>query len=109
MHRICVIGTGYVGLVTGTCFAELGNEVACVDVDEAKIARLQAGAVPIHEPGLAELIQRNHAAERLRFTTSYAEGMREAEFVFIAVNTPSSGNGGGADLRYVESAAASIG
>jgi UDPglucose 6-dehydrogenase len=109
MHRICVIGTGYVGLVTGTCFAELGNEVACVDVDEAKIKLLCSGSIPIHEPGLAELVQRNSAAERLRFTTSYEEGMRDAEFVFIAVNTPSSGNNGGADLKYVEAAAAAIG
>src|SRR5438270_13639970 len=107
MHRICVIGTGYVGLVTGTCFAELGNEVACVAVDEAKIELLRSGAIPIHEPGLAELVKRNSTAERLRFTTSYSEGMRDAEFVFIAVNTPSSGNNGGADLKYVEAAAAS--
>lgn len=110
MHNICVVGTGYVGLVTGTCFAELGNQVACVDVDEAKIALLQDGRTPIYEPGLAELIERNRAMERLCFTTSYAEGMRDAEFVFIAVNTPTSGdNGGGADLSYVQAAARSIG
>jgi len=109
VRRICVIGTGYVGLVTGTCFAELGNQVACVDVDEAKVKLLRSGGMPIYEPGLAELVKRNGAAERLRFTTSYEEGMHDAEFVFIAVNTPSSGNNGGADLRYVESAATSIG
>ncbi|MGH2518727.1 MAG: UDP-glucose dehydrogenase family protein, partial [Chloroflexota bacterium] len=108
MRRICVIGTGYVGLVTGTCLAELGNRVACIDVDEAKIALLRSGGMPIFEPGLAELVQRNTAMNRLCFSTSYAEGMREAEFVFIAVNTPTDGLDGGANLRYVEQAAISI-
>jgi UDPglucose 6-dehydrogenase len=110
MHNICVIGTGYVGLVTGTCFAELGNQVACVDVNKAKIKLLQEGGIPIYEPGLSELVQRNSAMGRLSFTSSYAEGMRDAEYVFIAVNTPSNdGNGGGADLSNVEAAARSIG
>ncbi|HVA24732.1 MAG TPA: UDP-glucose/GDP-mannose dehydrogenase family protein [Chloroflexota bacterium] len=109
MRRLCVIGTGYVGLVTGTFFAELGNQVACVDVDRAKIELLRSGGMPIYEPGLAELVQRNGAMGRLSFTTSYAEGMREAEFVFIAVNTPPTAESGGADLRYVEAAAKSIG
>ncbi|MDE3076585.1 MAG: UDP-glucose/GDP-mannose dehydrogenase family protein [Chloroflexota bacterium] len=108
MRRICVVGTGYVGLVTGTCFAELGNQVVCVDIDQAKVEALRAGRMPIYEPGLAELVHRNAAMERLSFTTSYAEGMKEAEFVFIAVNTPSDGAEGGADLRYVEQAAISI-
>src|SRR5579883_3436755 len=98
MRRICVIGTGYVGLVTGTCFAELGNQVICLDIDAAKIERLKSGEMPIYEPGLAELVQRNAAAGRLNFTTSYSEGLKAAEFVFIAVNTPSSGTNGGADL-----------
>ena len=75
MRRICVIGTGYVGLVTGTCFAELGNQVACVDIDEAKIKLLQTGGMPIYEPGLSELVQRNLAVGRLCFTTSYAEAI----------------------------------
>ena len=109
MRRLCVVGTGYVGLVTGTCFAELGNQVACVDVDQAKIDLLRGGGMPIYEPGLAELVQRNSAMGRLRFTTSYAEGMDGAEFVFIAVNTPPTAESGGADLRFVESAATSIG
>jgi UDPglucose 6-dehydrogenase len=109
VRRICVIGTGYVGLVTGTCFAELGNQVACVDVDEAKIDLLRSGGMPIFEPGLAELVQRNTTMGRLSFTTSYANGMADAEFVFIAVNTPPSADSGGADLRFVESAAKSIG
>ncbi|HEX6513502.1 MAG TPA: UDP-glucose/GDP-mannose dehydrogenase family protein [Chloroflexota bacterium] len=108
MRRICVIGTGYVGLVTGTCFAELGNQVACVDIDETKIKLLRSGSIPIYEPGLFELVQRNTAMGRLCFTTSYAEGMRDAEFVFIAVNTPPSANGGGADLSFVQAAATSI-
>ncbi|HEU0166711.1 MAG TPA: UDP-glucose/GDP-mannose dehydrogenase family protein [Chloroflexota bacterium] len=108
MRRICVIGTGYVGLVTGTCFAELGNHVTCVDIDEAKIKLLQSGKTPIFEPGLSELVQRNMAAGRLCFTTSYAEGLSDAEFVFIAVNTPMSDHDGAADLRYVESAAKAI-
>lgn len=108
MRRICVIGTGYVGLVTGTCFAELGNQVACVDIDEAKVKLLSDGGMPIYEPGLAELVQRNKAMGRLCFTTSYSEGMRDAEFVFIAVNTPPSADNGGADLRFVEAAATSI-
>jgi UDPglucose 6-dehydrogenase len=109
MRRICVIGTGYVGLVTGTCFAELGNQVACVDIDETKIKLLQSGSMPIYEPGLFELVQRNSNMGRLCFTTSYAKGMRDAEFVFIAVNTPPSSENGGADLRFVEAAAKSIG
>jgi len=109
MRRICVIGTGYVGLVTGTCFAELGNQVACVDIDRAKVDLLRAGGMPIFEPGLAELVQRNVEMGRLCFTSSYAEGLNEAEFVFIAVNTPTSDGGGGADLSYIEAAARSIG
>jgi len=109
VRRLCVIGTGYVGLVTGTCFAELGNQVACVDVDQAKIDLLRSGGMPIYEPGLSELVQRNSAMGRLCFTTSHAEGMREAEFVFIAVNTPPTAESGGADLRFVEAAATSIG
>src|SRR5947209_8165689 len=109
MRHICVIGTGYVGLVTGTCFAELGNQVACVDIDQSKVDLLRAGGMPIYEPGLAELVQRNAAMGRLCFTSSYDEGMQGAEFVFIAVNTPTSGGNGGADLSYIESAAKSIG
>ena len=104
---VCMVGTGYVGLVTGACFAEMGNRVFCVDTDSAKIARLRAGALPIYEPDLAELVQRNVADGRLHFTSSYQEGMRDAEFVFIAVNTPPTTDGQ-ADLTYMESAARSI-
>ncbi len=107
MSNICVIGTGYVGLVTGTCFADLGNEVTCLDIDEWKIAALNRGESPIYEPGLEEMVKRNYEAGRLRFTTSYAEAVPEAEFVFIAVGTP-QGSNGGADLSFVETAASTI-
>jgi len=104
---ICVIGAGYVGLVTGTCFADLGNRVTCVDINEGKIATLNAGRMPIFEPGLEEMVRRNVKAGRLFFTTSYAEGLKDAEFVFIAVGTP-SGVDGEADLQYVRMAAEGI-
>lgn len=107
MKNICVIGTGYVGLVTGTCFADLGNKVTCVDISEEKIAMLRAGKMPIYEPGLEEMVERNVRANRLSFTTSYEEGLADAEFVFIAVGTP-SGVDGEADLRYVRMAAETI-
>ena len=107
MRKICIVGTGYVGLVTGTCFADLGNSVTCVDVDESKIARLRNGEMTIFEPGLEEIMQRNVAVGRLSFTTSYAEAVQDAQFAFIAVGTP-SGMGGEADLTYVRAAARSI-
>jgi UDPglucose 6-dehydrogenase len=102
-----VIGTGYVGLVTGTCFADLGNKVTCIDIDEHKIQLLREGKTPIYEPGLEEVIRRNVAAGRLSFSTSYEEGLQDAEFVFIAVGTP-SGVDGEADLQYVRMAAETI-
>jgi len=105
---ICVIGTGYVGLVTGTCLADLGNKVTCVDIVKEKIERLKRGVMPIYEPGLEEMVERNVNAGRIDFTTSYSEGLKDSEFIFIAVNTPSNGTQGGADMRYVESAARSI-
>ena len=107
MKNIAVIGTGYVGLVTGTCFADLGNKVTCIDIDERKIQTLREGGVPIYEPGLEEVVRRNVAAGRLFFTTSYPEGLQDAEFVFIAVGTP-SGVDGEADLQYVRMAAETI-
>jgi len=107
MKNIAVVGTGYVGLVTGTCLADLGNRVACVDINEQKIEGLKQGVMPIYEPGLDELVTRNVQAGRLSFTTSYVEGLKEAEFVFIAVGTP-EGVDGEADLRYVRMAARSI-
>jgi len=96
-----------VGLVTGTCFADLGHQVTCVDVDESKIEKLRAGVMPIYEPGLEEMVRRNAQADRLHFTTSYPEGLAGAEFAFIAVGTP-QGSGGEADLNYVRAAARSI-
>jgi UDPglucose 6-dehydrogenase len=104
--RIAVIGTGYVGLVAGTCLAESGNTVVCLDIDEKKIRRLQDGQVPIYEPGLAELLRRNVNDGRLSFTTSYEEAIGKAEVAFIAVGTP-PGEDGGADLQYVLAAARS--
>jgi len=102
-----VIGAGYVGLVTGTCFADLGNLATCIDIDQAKIEKLEAGGMPIYEPGLEEMVRRNMQMNRLRFTTSYEEGIKDAEFIFIAVGTP-SGVDGEADLKYVRMAAESI-
>ncbi|MCC6177266.1 MAG: UDP-glucose/GDP-mannose dehydrogenase family protein [Chloroflexi bacterium] len=107
MATISVVGTGYVGLVTGACFADLGNRVTCIDVDAGKVARLRAGAIPIYEPGLEEVVERNVRAGRLAFTTSYDEGLANTEFVFVAVNTP-PGPSGEADMTYARSAAHSI-
>ncbi len=108
MSRICVIGGGgYVGLTTGACFADLGNGVVCVDIDEAKIGGLKQGKLPIYEPGLQEMVERNAKMGRLGFTTSYSEGLEGAEFAFIAVDTP-SGAEGEADLKYMRMAAETI-
>jgi UDPglucose 6-dehydrogenase len=95
--KIAVIGTGYVGLVTGTCFADSGNNVTCVDIDQAKIDRLNQGEIPIYEPGLAEMVHENQGAERLRFTTDMPTAVAEAEIVYLAIGTPQSNNGA-ADL-----------
>ncbi|MGH2370486.1 MAG: UDP-glucose dehydrogenase family protein [Chloroflexota bacterium] len=107
MRQICVVGTGYVGLVTGTCFADLGNRVVCLDINEQKVSRLRRGELPIYEPGLEELVHRNLVAGRLSFTTSYAEAVPGADFCFIAVNTP-AGSEGEADLGQVRAAAAAL-
>jgi UDPglucose 6-dehydrogenase len=107
LSTISVVGTGYVGLVTGACFADLGNRVRCIDVDESKIAMLRDGRIPIYEPGLEELVERNVRTGRLSFTTDYAEGLDGTEFVFVAVNTP-QGAAGEADMTYTRSAARSI-
>ncbi len=106
--KVSVIGSGYVGLVTGACLAEVGNQVLCLDVDPAKIALLQGGGVPIYEPGLEDMIRRNAAAGRLRFTTDVAEAARFGEIQFIAVGTPPDEDGS-ADLQYVLAAARGIG
>ena len=104
--KICIIGTGYVGLTTGVCFAFLGNEVTCVDVDEAKVAQLRAGESPIYEPHLREMMELSSA--NLSFTTSYQSAVASADVVFIAVGTPSSPDGT-PDLRYLRAAAEGIG
>ena len=106
--KIAMIGTGYVGLVSGACFAEFGPHVTCVDVDAAKIARLLQGEMPIYEPGLDALVARGIASGRLSFTTDLAHAVAEADAVFIAVGTPSRRGDGHADLRYVEAAAVDI-
>lgn len=98
--KIAVIGTGYVGLVTGTCLAETGNEVICVDIDAAKVARMQQGVVPIYEPHLDVLFERNIKANRLQFTTSLDEGLAHGEIIFLALPTPEDEDGS-ADLSYV--------
>jgi UDPglucose 6-dehydrogenase len=106
--KIAVIGTGYVGLVTGTCFAETGNQVTCVDIDTHKVARLQKGEIPIYEPGLDVLFDRNIAEERLKFTTNLVEGIQDAEVIFLALPTP-PGEDGSADLRYILGVANDLG
>jgi len=106
--KLCVVGTGYVGLVAGTCFAESGNDVICVDIDAEKIARLRRGEVPIYEPGLSELIRRNVEEGRLSFSTDLADAVRKSLICFIAVGTP-QGDDGSADLSAVIRVAAEIG
>jgi UDPglucose 6-dehydrogenase len=100
MKKITVVGTGYVGLVTGTCFAETGNQVLCVDIDQKKVERMQNGEVPIYEPHLDVIFERNIKAERLKFTTSLEEGVNHGEIIFLALPTP-PGEDGSADLSYI--------
>jgi len=106
--ELCVIGVGYVGLVTATCFADLGNHVLCVDTDKKKIAGLKKGHIPIYEPGLEEMVRRNHKDKRLAFTTDLRAGLNGAEIAFIAVGTPSTASGE-ANLDYVKEVARGIG
>ncbi|MCC3158809.1 UDP-glucose/GDP-mannose dehydrogenase family protein [Hymenobacter sp. 15J16-1T3B] len=106
--KIAVVGTGYVGLVTGTCFAEVGIDVTCIDIDQRKIDNLKQGILPIYEPGLEEMVTRNVEAGRLHFSTSLADGIKGADVAFIAVGTP-PGEDGSADLKYVLAVARGIG
>ena len=106
--KIAIVGTGYVGLVSGTCFSEMGIEVVCVDIDRAKIERLQRGEIPIYEPGLDALVQKNVQAGRLSFATELAPHLNDVEAVFIAVGTP-PGEDGSADLKYVLKVARTFG
>src|SRR5205823_9646941 len=106
--KIAVVGTGYVGLVLGACLAENGNNVICVDKDGSKITTLKSGRLPIYEPGLEEMVRRNHAEDRLVFTTDLPTSVRQSEIVFIAVGTP-QGEDGSADLQHVLEVAGEIG
>lgn len=106
--KIAVVGTGYVGLVTGTCFAETGNTVTCVDIDQEKVKKLQAGKVPIYEPGLEQLFERNIKQNRLTFTTNLEEGIKDAKIIFLALPTP-PGEDGSADLKYILKVADDLG
>ena len=108
MKKIAVVGTGYVGLVTGTCFAETGNQVICVDIDEKKVNRMRNGEVPIYEPHLDVIFERNIKANRLTFTTDLAAGIKDAEIIFLALPTP-PGEDGSADLRYILGVADDLG
>jgi len=108
MNKIAVVGTGYVGLVTGTCFAETGNHVICIDIDENKVNKMKNGEVPIYEPNLDTYFERNIAAGRLKFTTSLEEGIRDAEIIFLALPTP-PGEDGSADLSYILGVADELG
>src|SRR6059058_47897 len=105
--RLTIIGTGYVGLVTGACFAEAGHQVICVDNDASKVKILESGGIPIYEPGLEDVVKRNTAAGRLSFTTSTAEGVEKSEVVFIAVPTPPM-HDGSVDLSFIEKVAREI-
>lgn len=106
--KISIVGTGYVGLVTGACLSDYGNSVYCVDVVEEKIKQLEGGVIPIYEPGLSELVRNNHEAGRLKFTVNIEEALHNSDICFIAVGTP-MGEDGSADLRYVLVVAESIG
>ena len=105
--NITIVGSGYVGLVAGVCFAEMGNKVICVDNDEQKVEHLKEGIIPIYEPGLSEMITNCQKRGNIFFTTSLAEGISDSEIIFIAVGTP-MGDDGSADLKYVKEVAKSI-
>ena len=105
--KVSVVGVGYVGLVSGACLADVGNHVTCIDIDEERVTDLSDGKVPIHEPGLKEILKTNQFAKRLNFTTSFEQGIRGAEVIFIAVGTPQKDDGS-AELSHVLAAARSI-
>ena len=106
--NITVVGSGYVGLVTGTCFAEMGNKVTCIDIDQHKIDKLKEGIIPIYEPGLEDMVVNNVKSGDLTFSTNLEDGLENSKVVFIAVGTP-MGEDGSADLQYVLSVASEIG
>ena len=99
--KLCMIGTGYVGLVSGVCFSDLGNDVICVDKDQDKINNLQKGIIPIYEPGLEELVRKNYKNKKLKFSTDLDSSIKKSDIVFICVGTPTKKNGIGADLSNI--------
>ena len=107
MSRICMIGTGYVGLVSGACLADFGHNVVCVDIDEKRIAQVRKGDIPIYEPGLSDIVERNMKSGRIDFTTTLGDSVSESDVVFITVGTPSLADGA-TDLSYVTTAAAEL-
>ena len=107
--KLCVIGTGYVGLVSGVCFSDLGNDVICVDRDNKKVKNLKKGIIPIYEPGLEELVLKNYKNNRLKFSTNLKESVSKSDIIFICVGTPSKKNGNGADLSQIFNVAKEIG
>ena len=106
--KICMVGTGYVGLVSGACFADLGNIVYCVDKDKKKIDLLKSGKIPIYEPGLNEVVKKNYLSHRLKFTEDLSKAVRSSDIVFICVGTPTSKKNRSADLTFVFNAAKEI-
>jgi len=106
--KLCMIGTGYVGLVSGVCFSDLGNDVICVDKDNKKVNDLKKGIIPIFEPGLEELVLKNYKNKRLKFSTNLKESVSKSDIIFICVGTPTKKNGNGADLSQVYNVAKEI-
>jgi len=106
--KLCMIGTGYVGLVSGVCFSDLGNDVICVDKDENKINDLKKGKIPIFEPGLEELVIKNYKNKKLKFSTDLKDSIKKSDIIFICVGTPSKKNGNGADLTQIYSVSKEI-
>ena len=107
--KLCMIGTGYVGLVSGVCFSDLGNDVICVDRDLEKVEKLKKGIIPIYEPGLDELVFKNYQNKRLKFSTDLKNSVEKSDIIFICVGTPSKKNGNGADLSQIYNVAKEIG
>ena len=106
--KLCMIGTGYVGLVSGVCFSDLGNEVICVDRDKDKVDKLKRGIIPIYEPGLDELVSKNYKNNRLKFSTNLKDSVIKSDVIFICVGTPTKKSGNGADLSQIYSVAKEI-